>query len=214
LSVRRISFKAIGELAPGQTIWDVDVKGFGVRRQRHVAVYILKHRDHTGRQRFVTIGRHGAPWTPDTARSEAKQRLGALAARKGNPETHAGSSSPTLEAFSQTYLESYAVLHKKSRSVAEDRRNLELHILPFLGAKELVQITAADVAHFHTSRGKYRSHPVAARRNRPRLAGSQQFSVTDYFCNDNFPLPPLSRVQIVGPCQLRFFSGGDRCFAD
>jgi integrase len=59
-----------------------------------------------------------------------------------------------LEAFSRTYLESYALLHKKPRSVAEDRRNLELHILPLLGTKRLAEITAADIAQFHTLRGK------------------------------------------------------------
>ena len=35
----------IGELAPGQTVWDADVKGFGVRCQRQAAVYVLKYRD-------------------------------------------------------------------------------------------------------------------------------------------------------------------------
>jgi integrase len=95
------------------------------------------------------------------ARAEAKQRLGALASRKGDPGALSGASSPTLEAFSQIYLERYAILHKKPRSVAEDRRNLELHILPALGRKQLSEITAADIAHFHASRGK---HPSNANR--------------------------------------------------
>lgn len=156
--VRRISLKAIAELAPGQTVWDADVKGFGVRCQRRAAVYILKCRDQNGRQHFLTIGRHGAPWTPEMARAEAKQRLGALAGRKGALDALSSASSPNLEAFSQIYLERYAVLHKKPRSVAEDRRNLELHILPILGRKQLSEITAADIAHFHASRGKYPSN--------------------------------------------------------
>jgi len=29
-----------------------------------------------GRQRWLTIGLHGAPWTPDTARDEARRLLG------------------------------------------------------------------------------------------------------------------------------------------
>jgi integrase len=154
LSVRRISLKAVAELAPGQTIWDSDVKGFGVRCQRRAPVYVLKYRDQNGCQHFLTIGRHGSPWTPDTARTEAKQRLGDLAGRKGNPDAQLGASSaPTLEEFSRIYLESYALLHKKPRSVAEDRRNLELHILPILGGKKLAEITAGDIAQFHTLRG-------------------------------------------------------------
>jgi integrase len=153
LSVRRISLKAIADLAPGQAIWDADVKGFGVRCQRRAAVYVLKYRDQGGRQRFLTIGRHGSPWTPETARAEARQRIAALTEQKSLPSAYP-SSSPTLEAFSKTYLDRYALLHKKPRSVAEDRRNLGLHILPMLGRKKLAEITAADVAQFHALRGK------------------------------------------------------------
>jgi integrase len=152
LAVRRISLKTIGELAPGQTIWDADVKGFGVRCQRRAAVYVLKYRDQIGRQHFLTIGRHGSPWTPDTARKEARRRQQALTECQTGTGT-LSHPSPTLEAFSKTYLESYARLHKKPRSVAEDRRNLELHILPALGTKRLAEITAADIAQFHTGRG-------------------------------------------------------------
>lgn len=153
MTVRRITLKAIAELAPGQTIWDADVKGFGIRCQRRAAVYVLKSRDQNGRQRFLTIGRHGAPWTPDSARKEARRRLQALTECQTNADG-LSSSSPALEAFSKTYLESYARLHKKPRSVAEDRRNLELHILPALGPKRLAEITPADIAQFHTLRGK------------------------------------------------------------
>ena len=160
MPIRRISVKAVAELAPGQTIWDSDVKGFGVRRQRHAAVYVLKYRDQNGRQHFLTIGRHGSPWTPDTARKEARRHLLALTECQPNTGGLSG-PTPTLEAFSKTYLESYAHLHKKPRSVAEDRRNLELHILPALGSKSLAEITAADIAQFHTLRGK---HPSNANR--------------------------------------------------
>ena len=37
--------------------------------------YALKYRTGEGRQRWHTIGRHGAPWTPDTARNEAQRLL-------------------------------------------------------------------------------------------------------------------------------------------
>src|SRR5215469_10114088 len=69
-----ISIRSVDALAPGSTLWDTTVRGFGVRRQRRDAVYVLKHRV-AGKQRFVTIGRHGAPWTPDTARKEALRIL-------------------------------------------------------------------------------------------------------------------------------------------
>jgi integrase len=63
-------------------------------------------------------------------------------------------NSPTLAEFSEAYLERYAVLHKKPRSVAEDRRNLELHILPILGGKRLAEINASDISRFQALRGE------------------------------------------------------------
>ena len=65
---------------PGQTHWDSSLPGFGARRQNSEAVvYVLFYRTREGRQRWLTIGRHGAPWTPDTAREEAKRLLGDVA---------------------------------------------------------------------------------------------------------------------------------------
>jgi len=56
-------------------VWDTDLKGFCARRQRGTAVsYLLKTRLN-GRIRSFTIGRHGQPWTPDTARKHARDIL-------------------------------------------------------------------------------------------------------------------------------------------
>src|SRR5512134_2113575 len=77
---KRIGLREVRALQPGQTVWDVAVRGFGVRRQKSEAVsYVLFYRTHEGRQRWHTIGRHGAPWTPETAREEARQVLGDVA---------------------------------------------------------------------------------------------------------------------------------------
>ncbi|TFV43551.1 Arm DNA-binding domain-containing protein, partial [Bradyrhizobium niftali] len=82
MAVSSITIRAVQALKPGETIWDADhreaVRGFGVRRQRDQATYVLKYRVF-GRQRFVTIGPHGAPWTPELARKEAKRLLGLVA---------------------------------------------------------------------------------------------------------------------------------------
>ena len=61
-------------------LWDADLKGFGVRcRPSRAKHYVLKLRV-AGRQRWLTIGRHGSPWTPDSARREAVRLLGLRAA--------------------------------------------------------------------------------------------------------------------------------------
>ena len=66
----RITKRPVDHLKPGELVWDAEVKEFGVRCQRSAKTCALKTRI-GGRQRWITIGRHGSPWTPDTARREA-----------------------------------------------------------------------------------------------------------------------------------------------
>src|SRR4051812_2382408 len=74
---KRIGLREIRNLRPSEVSWDSAVPGFGARGQRGNAVtYVLKYRTLEGRQRWHTIGRHGAPWTPDLARDEARRLLG------------------------------------------------------------------------------------------------------------------------------------------
>src|SRR4051794_11586343 len=76
---KRIGIRVIEALQPGQVVWDDAVRGFGARRQRSDAVaYVLRYRTGAGRQRWHTIGQHGAGWTPDTARREASRLLGGV----------------------------------------------------------------------------------------------------------------------------------------
>src|SRR5262244_1802046 len=72
----RIGLRQVRSLKPGETIWDQSLTGFGARRQESDAVaYVLFYRTKEGRQRWFTIAKHGAPWTPETARDEAKRLL-------------------------------------------------------------------------------------------------------------------------------------------
>jgi hypothetical protein len=76
---KRIGLREVRALQSKKTEWDAAVPGFGARRQRDAIAYILKYRTVGGRQRWYTIGRHGAPWTPDTAREEARRLLSLVA---------------------------------------------------------------------------------------------------------------------------------------
>jgi Arm DNA-binding domain len=81
---KAITKTAVDDLKPQETLWDDGrnaVRGFGVRRQRQDAFYVLKY-SIRGRRSFITIGRHGSPWTPDTARREAKRLMGLVASGK------------------------------------------------------------------------------------------------------------------------------------
>jgi integrase len=71
-----INLTAINKLSGW--LWDVRTCGFGVRRQTNGAHYYVRYR-HGGQQIVRSIGRHGNPWTPDTARAKAKELLGIVA---------------------------------------------------------------------------------------------------------------------------------------
>src|SRR6188768_367514 len=60
-------------------IWDTETTGFGAKlTTAGRIVYIVQSRL-SGFLRRYTIGRHGAPWTPDMARREATIILGKVA---------------------------------------------------------------------------------------------------------------------------------------
>jgi|SRR6516162_597051 hypothetical protein len=77
---KRIGLREVRALGLGEVIWDATVRGFHARRQRGPAItYAVFYRTRAGRQRWHKIGRHGAPWTPESAREEALIILGSVA---------------------------------------------------------------------------------------------------------------------------------------
>ena len=77
---KAIGLREIRKLKPSEKIWDTRVLGFHARCQVGSGVsYVLFYRTAEGRPRWYTIGRHGSPWTPDTARDEAQRLLGEVA---------------------------------------------------------------------------------------------------------------------------------------
>ena len=161
MAVRRVTKAVVDRLPISGVIWDADVRGFGVRRQQRDASYVLKVRVGT-RQRFLTIGRHGAPWTPETARREARRLLGEIAAGRDPADARAARKrSPNFSEFADRYLSEHVLVSKKPRSAAEDRRNLLRHILPAFGRRLIIEITPADVAKFQASKS---ATPIAANR--------------------------------------------------
>ena len=77
---RRIGLREVRAIPAQGIIHDDAIPGFAARRQKGSAVtYLLRYRTQDGRQRWHRIGRHGAPWTPDEAREEARRILGEVA---------------------------------------------------------------------------------------------------------------------------------------
>jgi integrase len=152
---KRIGQRDIKALRPGEVIWDSGVVGFGARRQRSAAVtYFVFYRTAGGRQRWHTIGRHGAPWVPDAAREEARRVLGDVA----RGEDPAGAKQATRQAVTVAELcdryltdaEAGLVLTrfgqgKKASTLAIDKGRVARHVKPMLGNLAVAAVTAADV---------------------------------------------------------------------
>jgi len=155
---QRIGLRQVRALKPGETIWDASLSGFGARRQKSDAVsYVLYYRTSEGRQRWYTIGRHGVPWTPESAREEAKRLLGDVA-HKADPaaEKRAARNAQTVSELCDLYLadaESGRLVTrrrspKKTSTLATDRGRIERHIKPLLGRRAVASVTRGDVESF------------------------------------------------------------------
>jgi integrase len=155
---RRIGLKDIRALKPGQTIWDGAVGGFHARRQQSTAVsYIVVYRNADGRQRWQTIGKHGSPWTPDSARDAAKRILGHVV--DGNDpaaEKRAKRKAASVGELCDLYLadaEAGRLLTrrkaaKKPSTIATDKGRIERHIKPLLGGLKVAAVTREDIDGF------------------------------------------------------------------
>ena len=152
---RRIGMREVRALKPGDLVWDGTVIGFGARRQTGIAItYVLQYRTKTGRQRFLRIGRHGSPWTPDSARDEAVRLLGEIVSG-GDPaaDKAANRSSTTISELCDLYLsdaESGRLLTrrkiaKRESTLVSDRGRIGRHIKPILGRMGVAAVTADDV---------------------------------------------------------------------
>ena len=144
----RITKKAVETLEPGKTIWDDKVIGFGARCQKKSVSYIVKTRVR-GRQRLITIGKHGGPWTPETARREALRIL-ADTARGVDPnerKRRERAKRSVDEIWKDFEVSHFSKLKPKTR--ADYRKLFRRHISPNLGGKALDDVARSDVAALH-----------------------------------------------------------------
>jgi integrase len=151
---KRLGIRDIKALEPGQVILDTAVTGFGARRQKGTAVvYFLFYRSAQSRQRWFTLGKHGSPWTPDSARTEAKRLLGRVAAGEDPASTkEAHRKALTMAELCDQYLadaEAGRVLKrsgiaKKASTLAGDKSRIARHIKPLVGTLAITAFTRQD----------------------------------------------------------------------
>lgn len=146
----RITLTVVARLKPGDTIWDTEVKGFGVRRRRSTLTYVFKKRIN-GKQVWITIGQHGSPWTPETARRKAVA-LAANAAEGINPVDirRQERAKPTFALLADEFISEHG-RKVKARTRDEYDRLLRSLLVPAFGHFKIEAVTHAAVARAHAS---------------------------------------------------------------
>jgi integrase len=149
-------------------LWCTQCVGFGARKQRRGIFFYLRYR-HQGRQVMHSIGRLGSPWTPETARNEARRLLGIVAT---------GIDPCTRPLSGETFgaeIERYLVRKKaslKPRSFIEDQRYLRKHSAPL----HKLRLTDIDRRTIAVLLGQIETASSPTVRNRARSSLSTFFS--------------------------------------
>jgi integrase len=127
-------------------VWDTEIIGFGLLvLPSGVKSYFFRYRTREGRERRMTIGKHGT-YTPEEARNKAddlrrdvKDGRDPLAAK--DALRHAATVGEILDA----YLKSAKFKSKAESTQAIDRGRIERHLRPLLGKRHAHAVTAGDV---------------------------------------------------------------------
>jgi integrase len=151
-------------------IRDSEVKGFAlVVTPAGAKSYAVDYRAGSGRvapKRRLTIGKHGSPWTPETARTEAKRLLADVAA--GRDPAAARQNERNAMSFGELidlYLAEGAG-HKKASTLKADRGRIEHHLRPLLGKLRAHRIGRAEVERLRNA--------VAAGKTAEKIASGEK----------------------------------------
>lgn len=129
-------------------LWDEDLKGFGVKVQPSGACsYVLQFRmgGRESKTRRYSIGAHGSPWTPATARAEA-ERLSILVAQGKDPvEADKQRRREAVDLAFSNYADRFSGSCKGKGWATLVKRSLRLHVKPVLRNNALPTITRADI---------------------------------------------------------------------
>jgi integrase len=201
-----ISKRSVDQAKPGERdlfFWDQELAGFGLKvTPTSAKIYLCQYRV-GGRgtpTKRVTIGRHGAPWTPDQARRKARSILGAVAegqdpaaekraekeAKKREAETAADRS---LEAVAKRWFKQ--LRRDGKRSADEVERSFQRHVYPELGAHAVERIARADARRLYERLTDAGHAPMGHQLVR-NLKALMSFAVE---C-ELIPLNPLLRIRL------------------
>jgi integrase len=144
----RIGLTHVNAIKNGEILRDTEVKGFGLRCRNGSSSYFLQTRV-LGRLRWITIGKHGSPWTPATAREEAIRLLRAIAVGADpTVEKQQALRASTIKQAVTLFLNSHGP--RLSRTTRNDYQRVFTNtILPAFGTRRVHDVSALEVERFH-----------------------------------------------------------------
>lgn len=136
-------------MEPGSVLRDARVKGLQLRAFANSKTFYYQYRTKGGRVRRPKIGDYGS-MTLEDARRVARE-LGVRVALGQDPvaDWKAQRAEPTMAQLCERYLTDHARVHKKARSIEEDRRLIRRNILPAFGSRKISEVTRGDVIALH-----------------------------------------------------------------
>ena len=166
----KVTKSAVENIVAGarvQFLWDPELRGFGLKTEPSGAKsYVVQYRigGRGSKVRRYTIGRHGSPWTPSTARTEAErllrlvgQGIDVLEAKR---EKARKAQDLGFTAYSQRFVDR-CLKERWGASWKDAESKLKRLAVPVLKDKALPEITRSDLnAVLDRVRGK-----AATRRN-------------------------------------------------
>lgn len=173
----RLTKTLLDSLTPADrdlTVWDSLLTGFGVRLRPmspHKTFYVQYRLGGTQRKR--KLGTYGI-LTVEEARQQAREWLSRVA--RGIDPVQAPSGTPTVEGLAARYLTEHVLRHNKPSTERNVRLLLRLHVLPALGARAVVAVSAAHVRALHQA-----MHPTPYQANRTLALLSKMFAMAEHW---------------------------------
>ena len=192
-------------MASDVVLHDTEIPGFHCKvTPKGRRVYMLYYRTRDGQERRPKIGIHGEV-TCDQARTIARDWK-AEVAKGGDPSATKKSArtAPTVADLCERYVTEHAEPHKKPSSVRDDRRMIEKHILPELGARKVKAVTTEDVGRVHH---RLQKTPYLA--NHVRALLSKMFNLAEGWGLRTAGTNPTRHVQKYKEAQRERFLNDD-----
>lgn len=157
MPVAKLTKRTVDAISAGDCpliIYDIDLKGFGLRAARRgTKSWFVEYRPGArGRgiaKRRMVLGSVGT-LTPDEARAAAREILAAAALGDDPAASRSRARKiPIFREFAGRYLAEEAVAKLKPRTVVNYRIYLHKHAAPVIGGIKLDMVTPADIAKLH-----------------------------------------------------------------